>query len=101
MVGSKESWPLCMRTFGRLSEIGKIAKGVGFKNVLVDTENSLMEYSLEYEDDDAGLSESKDQENTTDSNLYKIHGKNSKQFSHLAKYNMNDLCCRVVIYGEK
>ena len=48
-----------------------------------------------------GVLESKDQENTTDSNLYKIHGKNSKQFSHLAKYNMNDLCCRVVIYGEK
>ena len=35
------------------------------------------------------------------SEVYKIHGKNSKEFSHLAKYNMNDLCCRVVVYGEK
>ena len=98
---SGNSWPLCMRTFGRLSEIGNIAKGVGFKNVLVDTENSLMEYNLEYEDDNSGVLESKGQENTSDSSLYKIHGKNAKEFSHLAKYNMNDLCCRVVIYGEK
>ena len=45
MVGSKDSGHY-VRTFGKLIEVGKIAGGVGFKNVLVDTENSLMEYSL-------------------------------------------------------
>eukprot|EP00943_MAST-04B_sp_MAST-4B-sp1_P007996 g7996.t1 len=102
-------WPLCMRAFGKLSTIGKMAEEVGFKHVVVDVENSLMEYNVEYEDDaeqaEQGDDESKgdDDNNTTNasSNLYKIHGKNSKEFSHLAKYNMNDLCCRVVVYGEK
>ena len=120
---STNHWPLCMKTFGKLSEIGKMAEEVGFKNVVVDIENSLMEYNLEYEDDDlneeekqggAYDDESKGDDDIADVNnnnnnnnenksseVYKIHGKNSKEFSHLAKYNMNDLCCRVVVYGEK
>ena len=53
-------------------------------------------------DDDIADNDNNNNNNENKSSeVYKIHGKKSKEFSHLAKYNMNDLCCRVVVYGEK
>lgn len=45
------SWPLCMRMFGFLGDIKDQCEEIGFKDVVIDNQNSLMMYDLEEYDE--------------------------------------------------
>lgn len=107
---SKTHFPVCMKMFSGLSELEPILKDIGFSNITLDLENSLMEYELCYDDslvEEVFPGETKQSLfadiHSDGSDIYRIHGKSDeeKQFSHLSRYNMNDLCCRVTIFAEK
>mmetsp|Transcript_11396 Transcript_11396/g.23307 ORF Transcript_11396/g.23307 Transcript_11396/m.23307 type:complete len:680 (+) Transcript_11396:257-2296(+) len=87
-------WPLCMRMFVHLDRIKPMCEAIGFKNVVVDVEDSELEFELE------GVSEEDFNASNDKSGREKIHV-GSEEFKHLDGYDMNDLCARVVVYGEK
>lgn len=87
-------WPLCMRMFIHLDKIKPMCEAIGFKNVIVDLEDSELEFELD------GVSEDDFDAAKDNSGREKIHV-GSDEFKHLEGYNMNELCARVVVYGEK
>ena len=82
------SWPLCMRVFMPLQDARPLLETIGFKNVSVDESDSKMTFEEEELNVDV------------ESNRYKIHG-NSAEFQHLENFDMNTLCARVVLTGNK
>lgn len=94
-LDTETQWPLCMRMFIHLDKIKPLCEAIGFKNVVVDLEDSELEFELE------GVSEEDlNDANDDKSGREKIHV-GSNEFKHLEGYDMNDLCARVVVYGEK
>lgn len=87
-------WPLCMRMFIHLEKIKPMCEAIGFKNVIVDLEDSELEFELE------GVSEEDFNDANDKSGREKIHV-GSEEFKHLEGYDMNELCARVVVYGQK
>ena len=87
-------WPLCMKMFIHLDKIKPICEALGFKNVKVDLGDADLEFELE------GVSEEDFDDANDTSGREKIHV-GSSEFKHLEGYDMNDLCARVVVYGEK
>lgn len=85
-------WPVCMRMFIHIDKLKPMCEAIGFKNVVVDMEDSALEFELE------GISEQEFNESSEERS--KIHV-GSTEFKHLEGYDMNDLCARVVVYGEK
>ena len=87
-------WPLCMKMFVQLDKIKPICEAIGFKNVKIDLSDSDLEFELE------GVTEEDFDDANDKSGREKIHV-GSTEFKHLEGYDMNDLCARVVVYGEK
>ena len=83
-----------MKMFLRLEELKPICEEIGFKNIIIDLEDDKLEFELEgvTEEDMVGDSEG--------SKRSKMHV-GSEEFKHLENYDMNELCARVVVYGEK
>ena len=40
------NWPICMRMFIHQERLKPMCTGIGFKDITVDTSNSLMQYDL-------------------------------------------------------
>ena len=88
-------WPLCMRMFSPKSELEPACIAAGLVDVDVDESDSVMAFELPT-DADAG-------EATADELAPKrnrVHV-GSADFSHLSGYDVNELCCRVVVTGRK
>lgn len=85
-------WPVCMRMFIHIDRLKPMCEAIGFKNVVVDTTDSDLEFELE------GITE--EEFNEANEERSKIHV-GGDQYRHLEGYDMNDLCSRVVVYGEK
>ena len=81
-------WPVCMRVFMPLTEAAPLLETIGFRNVSVDESDSKMTF----EEEELNV--------TVENNRYKIHG-NSAEFKHLENFDMNKLCARVVLHGNK
>lgn len=81
-------WPLCMRMFAHLDELGPMCTRVGFVDVAVDDSDSLMQFEI-----DASGEEPTPQRN-------KVHIA-SPEFEHLNDVDMNELCARVVVIANK
>ena len=84
-------WPICMRMFIGLEEIGPLCHRVGYTDVYVDTSDSSMTMELPIEVMDEGLS---------NPNRNKVHV-GSPEFQHLEKYDMDKLCARVCVTAKK
>lgn len=78
------NWPVCMRMFAHIDELDIICKQIGFQNVDINMDNSLMMFELpEYENQDN--LDSKGDENNIDGTIKKknrVHV-GSGDFKHL------------------
>jgi len=83
-------WPICMRMFIPIEEIKPLCESLGFENVVIDQENSEMMFEIE-EDEEM---------NELNPKRTRIHV-GSDEFKHLEKFDMDQLCARVVVYAEK
>jgi SAM-dependent methyltransferase/uncharacterized iron-regulated protein len=81
-------WPICMKMFAPIDEIGVICKKVGFDDVEVDDTDSKMTYELPEELESLNPGRNK------------VHIGGS-DFEHLQEYNMDELCARVCVMGFK
>jgi len=95
------NWPICMRVFMPLQEARPMLGGIGFNNINVDDSDSKMTFE-ELNLDDTIQYENKEIENgNRDQNgRQRIHV-GSAEFQHLENYDMNKLCARVILYGQK
>ena len=97
------NWPICMRVFMPLVRAESMLDRVGFKEVGVDSSNSLMTYTLEVEEEAGGGAEGGAVEvpsETERQSRRKIHV-GSDDFKHLENFDMNQLCARVILHGRK
>merc|ERR1712106_63119 len=95
------NWPICMRVFMPLDEASPMLSRVGFNNVDVDDSDSKMTFE-ELNDDLEFHEESMEGKiETVDQNGRKKIHVGSSEFQHLENYDMNKLCARVVLYGQK
>ncbi len=39
-------WPICMKMFVHIDKLEPMCKGLGFKNVVINTSNDLMQFDL-------------------------------------------------------
>ena len=85
-------WPICMKVFMPLSDAKPMLEDLGFANVVVDDSDCKMTF----EDDDLTT----DTNEASDNSRYRIHG-NTPEFKHLENFDMNQLCARVVLCGNK
>lgn len=89
-------WPLCMRMFIELEKLKPLCEEIGFKNVSIDMENDELEWEM-----DENIFAADELNNDENSNKrHKVHV-GSSEFKHLEDMNMNEICARVVAYGEK
>jgi len=95
------NWPICMRVFMPLQEARPMLGGIGFSNIDVDDSDSKMTFE-ELNLDNIIEEENKEVENENmDQNGRKRIHVGSAEFQHLENYDMNKLCARVVLYGQK
>jgi len=100
------NWPICMRVFMPLSRAQPMLDHVGFREVGIDSSNSLMTYTLEVEEDaiEDGAAGGSDPAHAASNeggrNRKKIHV-GSEEFKHLENFDMNQLCARVILHGKK
>ena len=85
-------WPICMKVFMPLCDAKPMLEDIGFTNIVVDESDSKMTF----DDDDLSTTT----EDVSDNNRYRIHG-NTPEFKHLENFDMNQLCARVVLVGNK
>merc|ERR1712160_178885 len=91
-------WPLCMETFAKLEELEPMLKDLGFVDIDIDFSDSKMEVEVEVDEDEDAVEESKEE----GEGRYKIHNEEGQnEFRHLEKFDMNNLCARVVIKARK
>lgn len=81
--------------FEHIDKLAPICKEIGFENVTVDDSNSLMQYELPDEEE-----EEKKEEEKKDDQRFRVHV-GSAEFKHLADYDMNSICARVTVFGQK
>jgi len=90
------NWPICMRVFMPLENAQPMLSEIGFNNVGVDDSDSKMTFEELNDDPEIqGLLGNLEQ-----SERKRIHV-GSAEFQHLENYDMNKLCARVILYGEK
>jgi len=89
-LGTDFEWPVCMRMFANLEELGPICEAVGFCNVeIVDAESPMeLEFDTDIVKDD-------------NPERFKIHGKYADQYAYLEEIDMDRLCKIVTVYGQK
>ena len=83
-------WPLCMRMFLPLDELQPLCEAAGFEHVAIDTSDSLMSFELDAPEAPPAA--------TTARNRVHV---GSSEFEHLGRYDVNELCARVVVTGVK
>jgi len=92
------NWPICMRMFAHIDSLKPICESIGYKDVLVDDTDSLMQYEL------PGFDEVKEQEQKltekAQDDRFKVHV-GSSEFRHLKDYDMNKICARVTVIAQK
>jgi len=103
-------WPLCMQTFAKLDELEPMLQELGFVDIEFDFSDSLMEVEgVENENESEQEikkmkfeGEGEEVEEEEEDGRYKVHNEEGrKQYEHLEKFNMNDLCARIVIKAKK
>lgn len=87
-------WPVCMRMFASLESIKPMCERIGFETVQIIDAESPME-GMEVPMDDEGSN------NNDGQRRFKIHGKYADQYSFLEKFDMDELCKVVTVYGVK
>jgi len=90
-----------MRMFVHLDQLKPICEDIGFINVTIDLNDSELEFELEVDEDDSNDDEEENNSNKNNNNERKKIHVGGEEFRHLQDYNMNELCARVVVYGEK
>ena len=99
-------WPLCMRLFTELEQLAPACVSAGFEHVAVDTSDSAMAFPL-YDDatgeeisptEEAPAPQEAEAEAPPRRNRVHV---GSKEFAHLGKFDVNELCARVVVTGRK
>jgi SAM-dependent methyltransferase/uncharacterized iron-regulated protein len=93
------SWPLCMRMFAELSSLQPACEAAGLVRVRVDLSDSLMAFELP-EEAGGGEEEADHADGGSRRRRSRVHV-GSPEFEHLARYDMNELCARIVLVGEK
>mmetsp|Transcript_8410 Transcript_8410/g.14073 ORF Transcript_8410/g.14073 Transcript_8410/m.14073 type:complete len:172 (+) Transcript_8410:1297-1812(+) len=102
-------WPICMRMFIHVNQIEPICKEIGFVNMRVDDTNSLMQYDITDEEEggktipsgqNGQADPSAEQTEVDNPDRNKVHV-GSEEFKHLKEYDMNKICARVTVIGEK
>mmetsp|Transcript_55591 Transcript_55591/g.110412 ORF Transcript_55591/g.110412 Transcript_55591/m.110412 type:complete len:464 (-) Transcript_55591:116-1507(-) len=105
-------WPLCMRMFIQVNELAPICEGLGFRDVIVDRSDPLMQFSLESLETerskvggerivaDSALAPREPPEAQAGRQRNAVHV-GSTEFDHLRGLDMNALCERVVVFGRK
>lgn len=101
-------WPLCMRMFSPMSELGPACRAAGLVDVEIDASDSAMAFEIPMDAEEEGEAhgEANDEahgEASADELAPKrnrVHV-GSADFSHLSQYDVNELCCRVVVTGRK
>jgi SAM-dependent methyltransferase/uncharacterized iron-regulated protein len=93
-------WPLCMRMFAELSSLAPACQAAGLTNVLIDDSDPLMAFELA-DDSERGAEAQKDEADGGSGGARNRVHTGSSEFKHLAQYDMNQLCARVVITGTK
>lgn len=111
-LDDRAQWPLCMRMFADLASLEPTCTSVGLVDVVIDDTDSAMAFELPIEywaptdaaeqqgevaDTDAGAPKA-EVAATVQRNSVHV---GSPQFGHLANYDVNALCCRVVVTGRK
>ena len=98
------SWPLCMRMFAPLESLRPACEAAGLANVLIDESDSLMSFELPEDEDGGATAEKPPREAGADAaaepQRNRVHV-GSAEFEHLASYDVNELCARVVVTGRK
>ena len=93
-------WPLCMRMFAELSCLKPACEAAGLQHVHVDDSDSLMAFELAEDCEVGDSGQEGDDSSSSRRGRNQVHAGSSK-FHHLAGYDMNQLCARVVISGVK
>lgn len=95
----QDRFPLCIRMFAELSRLQPVCEAAGLVRVRVDLSDPLMAFELPEDGDglDGGREEGG---GGSGGGRTSIHV-SSSEFAHLSRYDMNELCARVVIIGEK
>jgi hypothetical protein len=88
-----------MRTFAELSSLVPACQAAGLTNVLIDDSDPLMAFELA-DDSERGGEGQKDEAEGGSRARNRVHT-GSSEFEHLAQYDMNQLCARVVVTGTK
>lgn len=105
-------WPLCMRMFMDLAELRATCEAAGFAHVHVDESDSLMAFELPEAECPAEASgtargEARAAAVAPDEDSERAQRRRSavhvgsKEFEHLADFDMNAICARVVVVGVK
>jgi len=89
---TSKNWPLCMEMFTHIDKLEPLCKEIGFKNIEIDTSNSLMNYPLEVD-----IVDKPKQSETAPENFHEPDDK----YSHVKKMDMNEWIARVVVIAEK
>lgn len=108
------NWPICMRMFIHQESLKPMCTEVGFKDITVDTSNSLMSYELpeDPKEQKEGIltsqgsqggktevnQDEKANEQTKDKNRVHV---GSDEFKHLKNYDMNKITARVTVIAQK
>eukprot|EP00977_Amphora_coffeiformis_P008467 scaffold1918_cov154-Amphora_coffeaeformis.AAC.4 len=89
-LDTEVEWPICMRMFIEKNLIKPMCETIGFADVVVDDSDSLMVFELELPEEAAPLNPER----------HRVHG-DSPEFTHLEKFNMDQLCARVCVVAKK
>jgi hypothetical protein len=89
-----------MRMFAELSSLAPACQAAGLTNVLIDDSDPLMAFELA-DDSERGADGQKDEADGGSGRARNRVHTDSSEFEHLAQYDMNQLCARVVITGTK
>ena len=115
MLPEDVQWPLCMRMFSSLSELELACTAAGLEHVQIDDSDSAMAFELPLggEQTEGGADEpgaaaashaasagSEGRSRAPAPPRNRVHV-GSADFSHLSQYDVNELCCRVVVCGRK
>lgn len=89
---TSKNWPLCMEMFTHIEKLEPLCEEIGFKNIKIDTSNSLMNYPLEVD-----IETKPKKSETPPENFHEPDDK----YSHVKKMDMNEWIARVVVIAEK
>ncbi len=93
-------WPLCMRAFAELPSLAPACLAAGLVGVQVDDSDGLMAFELPDDAETEVRGQTEEVNGGGGSVRNRVHV-GSSEYEHLARYDMNQLCARVVVSGQK